>query len=116
MIVGIVIARTGLMSKSSSDRGGAGAFSPLEEEFFRVGDAISAAASSESRSDRDTAPAAAPTGLWSRLFKRTPRPVTEQPVHADPAPPRRAPTEPVASDDDWDWKISIARVRHSTNG
>lgn len=113
--MGIVIARTRLMSKSSSDRGGAEAFSPLEEEFFRAGDAISAAAAGEPRSDVETAPSPPPAGLWSRLFKRTPRAITERPIHADPAPPRRAPTEPVASDDDWDWKIAIARVRHSTN-
>jgi len=113
--VGIVIARTGLMSKSSSDRGGAQGFSPLEEEFFRAGDAISAAASEAPEPERAVATVSAPAGVWSRLFKRTRRPITEQPVAPEPAPQRRAPTEPVATDDDWDWKIAIARVRHSTN-
>lgn len=112
---GTVIAGTCGMSKSSSDRGGGQAFSPLEEEFFRAGDAISAAASETPWSDVDAPSAPAPAGVWSRLFKRAPRPVIEEPVHAEPAPRRRAPTEPMATDDDWDWKIAIARVRHSTN-
>lgn len=105
------------MSKSSSDRGGGQAFSPVEEEFFRAGDAISAASEEPwSNLDSTSAPAlaAAPAGLWARLFKRGARPITEQPVRSEPAP-RRAPTEPIASDDDWDWQIAVARVRHSTN-
>jgi len=110
-----MIARSRTMSKSSSDRGRGPAFSPVEEEFFRAGDAIDAAASDERWSDPGAAPAPAPAGLWSRLFKRGPRPVVEQPVHAEPAPRRRAPTEPMASDDGWDWQIAVARVRHSTN-
>lgn len=48
-------------------------FSPIEEEFFRAGDAISAAAPSEAWADHEAAPAR--TSVWSRLFKRTPRPV-----------------------------------------
>ena len=83
-----------------SDRNGDGAadaFSALEEDFFRTGDAMSEGAV-ESRSDRDAV--AVRTSLWSRLFKRTPRPATE----------------PSVADDDWDWQIAVARARHSTGG
>lgn len=102
------------MSDPKSD-GGAGAFSPFEEEFFRAGDAISAAASTESGPDHDVAPAR--TSLWSRLFERSPRavrPLTEQPA-IRPVQPTRPATEPQVSDDEWDWRLAIARARHSTN-
>lgn len=85
---GTVIARNRIMSDPKTDPVDADAFSPMEEEFFRAGDAISAATSAESCSDSDAAPA--PRGLWSRLFKRTRRAATERP------------------------SLAIARVRHST--
>src|SRR5262245_42622837 len=98
------------MAKLSTDLEDEQHFSPMEEEFFRAGDAISAAASDEP-SEVDSAPAAA--GVWWRLFKRTPRPETERTFRAEP-PPRARPTAetPSADDDDWDWQIALARVRH----
>ncbi len=59
------------------------AFSAIEEEFFRAGDEISAAAG-EPSSDRDAEPAR--PGVWSRLFKRKARPATERPYLGSPRP------------------------------
>jgi hypothetical protein len=87
---------------------GTGAFSEMEEEFFRAGETLEAAPSVEwdELHDREPSP-----GLWSRLFgKRSTRAATEPPVFA-----RRAATEPPVEDDDWDWQIAISRARHATN-
>jgi len=92
--------------------GGAEAFSAIEEEFFRAGDAISEAAASASGSVHEAAPAR--TGMWSRLFRRTSRSVTAQPIAAAPRVARPA-TEPIVPEDEWDWQIAIARARHSTS-
>ena len=81
-----------------SDPNGGDAFSAIEEEFFRAGEAMSEASDGKPRPTHHAA--AAPTGLWSRLFKRTPRPATE----------------PSVAEDDWDWQIAVARARHSTGG
>lgn len=62
----------------------AGAFSELEEAFFRDGDAMSAEA--------ETGHAAAFAQSRSRQV-------------AEPAAPE---------DDDWDWKIALARSRPAT--
>ncbi len=58
------------MREVDSDDSGAGSFSESEEEFFRAGDAASAAEPMpfEAWSDLDTAPPR--TSLWSRLVKR----------------------------------------------
>lgn len=78
---GTVIAPcTSIMADLDSDPAGAGAFSELELEFFRAGDAMSAAAET----------------------------ITPEPTR------QRAGTEPVMSEEDWDWKIAMARARHAT--
>lgn len=69
-----------------------GAFSEIEEAFFREGDAASEVHEIETTFDPPRA------SLWSRLFKRTAR----------PAPAER-------DDDDWEWKIAVARSRHATS-
>jgi hypothetical protein len=90
---------------------GTGAFSEIEEEFFRAGETLEAAPSVEwdDLHDREPSP-----GFFSRLFGK--RPTSTE---TEPPPPvfarRRAATEPPAEDDDWDWQIAIARARHATN-
>jgi hypothetical protein len=91
---------------------GAEGFSELEEEFFRAGDAVSAAAPDETWPELEAPPP--PTGLWARVFKRSPRRAPE--LAAPPARPRMRPaSEPAVADDEWDWQIAIARARHVTS-
>jgi hypothetical protein len=59
------------MADPMTDPDNTEAFLPIEEEFFRAGEAISAAVLAESRPVLETAPAS--ESLWSRLFKRKPR-------------------------------------------
>ncbi|MGE5183958.1 MAG: hypothetical protein ACM31C_17930 [Acidobacteriota bacterium] len=70
-----------------------GAFSEIEEAFFREGDAASEVHEIETTFEPPRA------SLWSRLFKRTPR----------------AASEAEHDDDDWEWKVAMARARHATS-
>lgn len=88
---------------SDSKQNDAEAFSAIEEEFFRVGDALDAEAARGVASAVEAEPVRA--GVWARLFKRTSRIVAAQPV--EPAVS--------AADDEWDWQIAVARARHSTS-
>jgi hypothetical protein len=85
------------MSRPNTDVGSTEPFSPIEEEFFRAGDALSAEAAEE----------------WSRLVPPPPppRPVARQVARQVARP---VSNEPVA-EEDWDWQIAIARARHSTS-
>ncbi len=60
-------------------------FTDVEEEFFRTGDEMSAAALAE----------------WSET--------------AAPARTRAPTEPPSTEDDDWDWQIAVARARATTH-
>ncbi len=72
-----------------------GAFSEIEEAFFREGDAASEVHEIETTFGPPRA------SLWSRLFKRTPRAANAAAEHDD--------------EDDWEWKVAMARARHATS-
>lgn len=93
------------------------AFSDIEEDFFRAGDAMSSAQTGEiALVEPEPAPS---KGLWSRLFERPLRIPTDASFVAEPAPMRaRPPTERPAveeelDDDDWEWMLAAARARSS---
>jgi hypothetical protein len=75
------------------------AYSDIEEDFFRAGDAMSTGIS----------PAADPEpvrskGLLARLFERPLRLPTEDLIPEKPA------VEEI-EDDEWDWMLAVARAR-----
>jgi hypothetical protein len=89
------------------------AYSDIEEDFFRVGDAMGSGITSEPAVDPEPVPT---ESLWSRLFGRPLRLPTEDLI---PAPVRtRPPTERPAeeNDEEWDWMLAVARARarHAT--
>lgn len=93
------------------------AYSDIEEDFFRVGDAISAG---ERQVVEPEAEPARTKSLWARLFERPVRVPSEADFVPAPAARTRPPTErPVAEpadEDEWDWVIAAARARarHAT--
>jgi hypothetical protein len=80
-------------------------YSDIEEDFFRAGDEMSDVPFAELE-----APPARKS-VWSRLFERALRALTEpRLVRAS-----RPPTERPADEEDWDWKIAHARARAATH-
>ena len=95
------------------------AYSDIEEDFFRAGDAISSGTEAEPFAD----PEPQAKSLWSRLFERPlrivadliPEPAAPVPMRTRP-PTERPPTEESA-DEEWDWMLAVARARarHATS-
>lgn len=87
---------------------GMAAFSEIEEDFFRAGDAMSSAQTDEiALVEPEPAPA---KGLWSRLFERPLRIPTDVSFIAEGTPvPVDAPDE--SDEEDWEWVIAAARAR-----
>ena len=81
-------------------------YSEIEEDFFRAGDEMSDVPFEE----LDAPPR---RSLWSRLFERALRVLTEPRfVRASRS---RPPTERPTDEDDWDWQIAHARARAATH-
>ena len=92
------------------------AFSEIEEDFFRTGDAMSSAQTDEiALVEPEPAPS---KGLWSRLFERPLRIPTDVTFIAEGTPPPRTrpPTErpeEELDEEDWEWMLAAARARSS---
>ena len=92
------------------------AFSELEEDFFRAGDAMSSASNDEIAV---VEPEPAPSkSLWSRLFERPLRIPTDasfivdvEPSAVRTRPPTERPVVEELDDEDWEWMLAAARAR-----
>jgi hypothetical protein len=84
------------------------AYSDIEEDFFRTGDAMSTGSVAEPIIAETTEPVRTKS-LWARLFERPLRLPTEDLLPEKPA-------VEVAEDDVWDWMLAVARAltRHAT--
>ena len=94
------------MADLDSDVACTNAYSDIEEDFFRAGDAISFGSLVEPIVEPEPVRT---KSLWSRLFERPLRLPTE-----DLIPEKPAVEEP--EDDEWDWMLAVARARtrHAT--
>jgi hypothetical protein len=95
--------------------GAAGAFSDLEEEFFRDGLRLEAQLETESWDDLDAG--YEPPRFWDRLVgRRQQRAATEPPLPIA-GPPKRASTARIVpviatdEDEEWEWQLAMARAR-----
>lgn len=99
------------------------AYSDVEEDFFRIGEAMSSGTVAEPIAAEITQPVRTKS-LWSRLFERPMRLPTEDlielappPVPARKRPPTERPASEEGGDDEWDWMLAVARARtrHATS-
>lgn len=108
--VGTAIALMCRMADLDSD---VAAFSDIEEDFFRAGDAMSSAQTGEiALVEPEPAPS---KGLWSRLFERPLRIPTDVTFIAEGTPPPATAdvVEEELDEDDWEWMLAAARARSS---